>query len=469
MQSCDLISSLKSVRALDGLADHEYAWIAENGVHKHANPGETIFREGDPATVMFFVLSGEVHMRHDRAARQSLVIGRSAQVTGLLPFSRMRFYTGTALAVDTVCVLEIVHSSFDDMLNAIPTMNRRCVAVLLDRAREVTRIEQQEEKLTALGKLAGNLAHELNNPASAVKSSATNLMRELERQKLLRRALDRGGFSPIELEFMHQSQEELSARTVLPSALDDIDREDALTAWFEKAGLGGNSWEVIPDLFEGGVLVEDLERIQKQLGAAHLMAVLRLFSSSLCVKKMGRNISSAADRIFEISRAVKDYAYMDQAPIQDVDLSLALENTLTMLRPRLSGIHVNVDVARDLPLVSAYGSELNQVWMALLENAIDSIDEYAPSKGRIDVHVNKSGESILVEVWDNGHGIPASLHDRIFEPFFTTRPPGKCLGLGLDAAQRIVKKHGGYIRIQRCDPGATCFLTSLPIERPHLY
>ena len=469
MQSCDLISCLKSIRVLDGLGDHEYAWIAENGVHKHANPGEAIFREGDPATVMFFVLSGEVHMRHDRAARQSLVIGRSAQVTGLLPFSRMKFYTGTALAVDTVCVLEIVHSSFDDMLNAIPTMSRRCVAVLLDRAREVTRIEQQEEKLTALGKLAGNLAHELNNPASAAKSSATNLLRELERQKQLRRAVDQGGFSPVELEFMHQWQEELSARTVVPSPLEDIDREDALTAWFDKAGLGDNSWEVIPDLFEGGVLVEDLERIQKQLGAAHLMAVLRLFSSSLRVKKMGRTISSAADRVFEISRAVKDYSYMDQAPIQDVDLSLALESTLTMLRPRLSSITVNVDVARDLPLVSAYGSELNQVWMALLENAIDSIVEHAPSKGCIDVHANKSGESILVEVWDNGHGIPASLHDRIFEPFFTTRPPGKCLGLGLDAAQRIAKKHGGYIRIQRCDPGATCILVSLPIERPHLY
>jgi signal transduction histidine kinase len=112
---------------------------------------------------------------------------------------------------------------------------------------------------------------------------------------------------------------------------------------------------------------------------------------------------------------------------------------------------------------------LNQVWTALLENAIDSIVEHAPSKGCIDVHVNKSGESILVEVWDNGHGIPESLRDRIFEPFFTTRPPGKGLGLGLDAAQRIVKKHGGYIRIQRCDPGATCILVHLPIERPHLY
>ena len=140
-----------------------------------------------------------------------------------------------------------------------------------------------------------------------------------------------------------------------------------------------------------------------------------------------------------------------------------------MLRPLLAGITVNVDVAPDLPLVSAYGSELNQVWMALLENAIDSIAEHAPTKGCIDVHANKSGESILVEVWDNGHGIPQSLHDRIFEPFFTTRPPGKGLGLGLDAAQRIVKKHGGYIRIQRCDPGATCILVSLPIERPHLY
>jgi signal transduction histidine kinase len=469
MQSCDLISCLKSIRVLDGLDDHEYAWIAENGVHKHANPGEAIFREGDPATVMFFVLSGEVHMRHDRAARQSLVIGRSAQVTGLLPFSRMKFYTGTALAVDTVCVIEIVHSSFEEMLNAIPTMGRRCVAVLLDRAREVTRIEQQEEKLTALGKLAGNLSHELNNPASAAKSSATNLLRELERQKLLRRTLYQGGFSLAELDFMHQWQEELSARAVVPSPLDDIDREDALTAWFEKAGFKEDSWEVIPDLFEGGVLVEDLERIQKQLGAAHLMPVLRIVSSSLRVKKMGSTISSAADRIFELSRAVKDYAYMDQAPIQDVDLSAALENTLTMLRPRLSSITVNVDVPRDLPLVSAYGSELNQVWMALLENAVDSIVEYAPSKGCIDVRVNKSGESILVEVWDNGHGIPASIHDRIFEPFFTTRPPGKCLGLGLDAAQRIVKKHGGYIRIQRCDPDATCMLVSLPIERPHLY
>lgn len=469
MQCCDLISSLKSIRALDGLVDHEYAWIAENGAHKHVKPGEAMFREGDPATVMFFVLSGEVHLRHNRAAGQSLVIGRSAQVTGLLPFSRMKFYTATALAVGTVCVLEIVHTSFDDMLNAIPTMNRRCIAILLDRAREVTRIEQQTEKLTALGKLAGNLAHELNNPASAIKSSATNLQRELERQKLLRRVFDQGGFSPVEREFMHQWQEELSARTVVRSPLDDIDREDALTAWFERVGFGEDSWEVIPDLFEGGVLVEDLERIQTQLGAAHLMAVLRLFSSSLRVKKMGSTISSAADRVFEISRAVKDYSYMDQAPIQDVDLSLALENTLTMLRPRLSGITVNLDVPRDLPLVSAYGSELNQVWMALLENAIDSIVEYAPSSSCIDVHVNRSGESILVEVWDNGHGIPESLHDRIFEPFFSTRPPGKGLGLGLDAAQRIVKKHGGYIRIQRSDPDATCMLVSLPIERPHLY
>jgi signal transduction histidine kinase len=469
MQSCDLISGLKSIRVLDGLADQEYAWIAGRGVHKHANPGEVIFREGDPATVMFFVLSGEVHLRHERAAGQSLVIGRAAQVTGLLPFSRMKFYTGTALAVGRVCVLEIVHSSFDDMLSAIPTMSRRCVVVLLERAREVTRIEQQEEKLTALGKLAGNLAHELNNPASAAKSSATNLLRELERQKQLRRAVDQGGFSPAELEAMHQWQEEISARAVVPSPLEDIEREDALTAWFEKEGFGADSWEVIPDLCESAVSVEDLERIQRQLGATHLMAVLRLFSSLLRVKKMGSTVASAADRIFAISRAVKDYSYMDQAPIQDVDLSLALQNTLSMLRPRLAGISVNVSVARDLPLVSAYGSELNQVWMALLENAIDSIVEYAPSEGCIDVHANTSGESILVEVWDNGHGIPQSLHDRIFEPFFTTRPPGKGLGLGLDAAQRIVKKHGGYIRIQRCDPGATCILVSLPIERPHLY
>ena len=293
---CDLISCLKSIRALDGLVDHEYAWIAENGVHKHANPGEVIFREGDPATVMFFVLSGEVHLRHDRAAGQSLVIGRAAQVTGLLPFSRMKFYTGTALAVGTVCVLGIVHSSFDDMLNAIPTMNRRCVAILLDRAREVTRIEQQTEKLTALGKLAGNLAHELNNPASAVKirqeiccmtSSVRNYYGVQSSRAVSRRSNSNSCIS---------GRKSSPARTVVSSSLDDIDREDALTAWFEKAGFREDWWEVIPDLLEGGVLVEELGTYSEATGSgtpqSRCLAIILVIAAG--VKKMGSNISSAS-------------------------------------------------------------------------------------------------------------------------------------------------------------------------------
>jgi signal transduction histidine kinase len=176
----------------------------------------------------------------------------------------------------------------------------------------------------------------------------------------------------------------------------------------------------------------------------------------------------ATARIFDLIAAIKDYSYMDQAPIQEIDIAQGLESTLAMLPSRLASIEVVREYAPGLPCISAYGSELNQVWMALLENAIDAIEESGRPDGRITVRASVTGPLMLVEIWDNGCGVPEHLHDRIFEPFFTTKAPGSGLGLGLDMAQRIVRKHRGFLQLQS-KPEATCFQVRLPVEQMQAY
>jgi len=179
---------------------------------------------------------------------------------------------------------------------------------------------------------------------------------------------------------------------------------------------------------------------------------------------MAQAMVDSTARIFELIAAIKDYSWMDQAPIQQVDIPQSLETTLAMLQSRLEQVTVERRFAPDLPRISAYASELNQVWMALLENALDAMHD----RGRITLNAHCSGDSVVVEIWDDGPGIPAEIQQRIFEPFFTTKPPGGGLGLGLDTAQRIVRQHRGYIHVTS-GPGATCFQVRLPIEPLRAY
>src|SRR5271163_960650 len=175
----EVVCGLKRVAQLNGLADHEYEWLARNGVQRHEPAGAILFQDGDPANNMTILLKGEIHVRRQRGPLDSFFIGRSGQITGLLPYSRMKTYGGTGFTSTECWALELDRSLFPEMLAAIPSMGQRCVAVLLDRVREITRMEQQTEKLAALGKLAANLAHELNNPASAAQRAAGGLLEEL--------------------------------------------------------------------------------------------------------------------------------------------------------------------------------------------------------------------------------------------------------------------------------------------------
>ncbi|HEY0786396.1 MAG TPA: ATP-binding protein [Acidobacteriaceae bacterium] len=462
-----IAAALKKIGTLDGLEEHEYQWLASNGTEHVYENGVTLFHEGDPATSMAILLQGELHFRRERGGPSALFVGRAGQITGLIPFSRMKSYGGAGYTVGEVWLIEFDRSCFPAMLQAIPSMGQRCVGTLLDRVREVTRLEQQTEKLNALGKLAGNLAHELNNPASAAQRAASGLLDELRVYGQRKYQLGSICLQPEQLLAARDWQQSMR---VAPREDDQVlfaSREDAILDWLTTKGVT-DTWQISPELTELGVQPSDLDRLAGVLPASSLSVVLSQFASSVRAERMTEAMIDATARIFDLIRAIKDYSYMDQAPIQEIDIPQGIENTLAMLQSRLQNVEVERRYQPDLPRISAYGSELNQVWMALLENALDALENSGRSDCRIIVSAQLSGQTLLIEFWDNGPGIPAELKDRLFEPFFSTKAPGRGLGLGLDVVQRIVGKHRGFVRLQS-EPGETCFQVRLPVDQLQAY
>jgi signal transduction histidine kinase len=468
----EIVEALRSITPLEGLTDKEYTWLAEHGTERRGETGALIFREGETVMTMVCLLQGEVHVRRKNAGPMTYFIGRAGQITGKLPFSRMKSYVGDGFTNGPVWVLDLHESLFPAMLEAIPSMGQRCVNVLLDRVREVTRMEQQTEKLAALGKLAGNLAHELNNPASAAQRSAASLFAELREygdKKYTLGAMCLSTQTSTQLQdWMVRTRAEMASYlskepVETGGPLEVADREAKILDWLEKHRVP-QAWTIAPSIAETRFPLRYLDDFADQFPDEVLAPAMATFASALRVERMAETILHSTARIFDLISAIKDYSYLDQAPIQDVDLPQSLEATLSMFRSRLNGIVVETQFDRDLAAVSAYGSELNQVWTALIENALDAM----PEGGHLQLKTKLQGRMAMVEVWDDGPGIPAELQSRIFEPFFTTKAPGLGLGLGLDTAQRIVSRHAGFIRVES-RPGSTCFQVRLPVDPAEAY
>jgi signal transduction histidine kinase len=460
-----LVEALRKVATLQGLNDEEYLWLAERGIERFDEGGATLFQEGDPATTMTIILKGEIQVQRERGMG-ALFIGRAGQITGLLPFSRMKQYGGRGYTVSPTWSLEYDRSLFPEMLQAIPSMAERVVGVLLERVREVTRIEQQSEKLLALGKLAGNLAHELNNPASAAQRSADGMLKELK--YFIHNSLRLGHLCLTEAQTSDVQEWYEGTLTGLPGkntqdASTIATREDAIQGWLSARQIS-QGWMIAPELAELGVTPAHLDQLPPSITPVMTETVLLQICSGLRAEGMAEAMLDSTKRIFTLIRAIKDYSFMDQAPIQELDVPQGIESTLAMLHSRMEHTEIVREYEPGLPLISAYGSELNQVWTALIENALEAT-EY---KGRLVIKVKVSGQMMLIEFWDNGPGIPKDLQARIFEPFFSTKPPGKGLGLGLDAATRIVRSHRGFLTVES-KPGATCFQVRLPIDHVQAY
>jgi len=201
------------------------------------------------------------------------------------------------------------------------------------------------------------------------------------------------------------------------------------------------------------------------LGGVHETCVsLQFFARYLRASRSVQTLAHSTSRIFALIDAIKAYSNMDRAPILAVDVPAGLDATVQMLQSRMTNVQIEREYESGLPLINAYGGELNQVWTALIENALDALG----NQGRLRLACRLEGELLLVEIWDTGPGIPLELQERIFEPFFTTKAPGQGLGLGLDNAMRIIRKHRGHISV-RSEPGSTCFRVRLPLDQLQAY
>ncbi len=462
------IAALQRVAVFADLPPEQLAWFATRAVERRFAIGELVFRKGEPAEWMSVYLEGEIHSHPDDAALDSYIfIARAGdpetEVSGRLPFSRMTQWGGTAHAVQPTRVL-LLHAGFlPELIQQMPLLAERCVGLMSDRVRGFERATQQRDKLMALGKLSAGLAHEINNPAAAARRAADELTSTLERLRHADLNLCKHQLTPDQRHFIaefeakaieHQSR----ARTF--DALADSDMEDELMTWLEKQNIE-EAWLLAPSLVESGVDKNQLEGVANQIGNTALGDVLTRIAAQLATAKLVAEIKIGTERVSEIIRAIKEYSYMDKVPLQEIDVHQGLDNTLVILKHELKikSINVTRDYAADLPRITAYGNELNQVWTNLIDNAIDALAE----GGQVILKTRREPTDVLIEIRDTGAGIPADIQPRIFEPFFTTKQVGEGTGLGLDSVARIIRNHHGNIRVTS-RPGDTCFQIRLPLQ-----
>ncbi|HWN99493.1 MAG TPA: ATP-binding protein [Blastocatellia bacterium] len=463
----DRVEALRRVGVFADLPEDQLKWFAENVEDRRFAAGDVVFRKGDPPDWLLIFLEGEMHAYWDENVHDEVFILRagdlSSEVSGMLPFSRMTEFTLTGRAVTTMRVLRFPVRLFPELLQRMPILAKRLVGIMSDRVREMTTANQQQDKLMALGKLSAGLAHELNNPAAAATRAANDLIVTLAELRAADLRLCRHELTTEQEDALRAFEDvaiEHTATTVHLNSLEQSDREDLVATWLEDHGVG-DPWKLSGNLVEAGIDAAGLQRISDVLEKDAFDDVLTRVNAQLAAAKLASEIKAANTRISELVGAIKEYSYMDQASVQEVDVHKALETTLLILKYKLrkKSIVLTRDYAEALPHIKAYGSELNQVWTNLIVNAVDAM----PEGGTLKVRTKREPTDVLVEIRDNGTGIPADLGSRIFEPFFTTKPVGEGTGLGLDTVARIVRKHRGNIRFES-KPGDTCFQVRLPIE-----
>jgi signal transduction histidine kinase len=453
-------SELLKIPAFADLPDDQLDWFLSQCKEVKLSAGEIYVRSGDPADSMFVLLEGQFQFRGEFGGQQVVLSTKAGDVTGVLPFSRMSQFTVTGRAVTDGRMLRFPTSLFPELMHRMPLLTQRLVGLLSDRIRETTRIEQQRDRLAALGKLSAGLAHELNNPASAAKRATSQLRQILKKIKDASHELGRRNLTPA-----HKSEIENLETSFIqrneppPDALTAIDLEDQIDSLLRSHGQN-DLWQLSADLARRGIKPVALESLFGNLGPDTARAALVRLSASVEIADLLNEIESSVSRISDLVLAIKEYTYMDQSPVQNIDVVKSLENTLTILNHKLKkGVVVKRDYQKIPLLVNSFGSELNQVWTNIIDNAIDAMS----GKGELRVRTYREDGCVVVEIDDNGPGIPPQVKAHIFEPFFTTKPVGQGTGLGLDTVQRIVKKHQGNIQVTS-EPGDTRFQVWLPLS-----
>jgi signal transduction histidine kinase len=455
-----LVQQLAAIPVFSDVSSEDISWLASRMQVAHFAPGEIVTVEDSPADRMIVILEGEISGRREHGQGDPRTYSAGAgRVTGMLPFSRLTHFPLTARAMVPTTAASLHVSHFPEMLERAPGLGPKLVGVLADRIRETTKADQQREKLMALGKLSAGLAHELNNPASAVRNAAVNLQQAVRALRTAGLHLDKRPLAAEDRIFLARIECDWS-NDHPPAALDSLersDREEAVGEWLEQRRVQ-DARQLAPALVDAGCDLDVLHSLSERFDDETLADAVTRLTASFTVNRLVEQIESGTSRMTDLVRAIKQYTYMDQSSEQEIDVHEGLENTLIMLHYRLKyGIRVIREYDRSIPPICARGSELNQVWTNLIDNAIDAMN----GQGELVVRTAQQFGRLLVEVRDSGPGIPEEIRTRIFEPFYTTKQVGDGTGLGLDIVYRIVQQHHGEVRVES-EPGRTSFQVRLP-------
>jgi signal transduction histidine kinase len=458
-------ADLRPIDLFDELDDAELErWAAVTEIREF-KPGELVAEQGQRQPNMFLVLEGTLQGllvsdgRVDPAGQH--VAPTWIGAIGVL------IETPIGLRIQAETDVRIGFVPAEDALELIlsqPPVRRRVLQAVRPVLGRIEAVEQSRERLAALGTMAAGLAHELNNPAAAAKRAAADMCDAVE---ILASTISRfvhAGVQRDQAEELANMQQDALERAVKNPPLDTLaaaDAEDELTDGLEALEIA-EPWRLVEPLVRAGVDAAWVERVQELAGPA-TTAALEWVAASLTARGLAAELSDSAERMSRLVGAVKSYAYMDRGDVVETEIHEGLDTTLVVLGHKLkhTKIAVERDYDRTLPKVLARGSELNQVWTNLLDNAIGALGD----SGTITIRTRREAECAVVEVADDGPGIPEDVRARIFEPFFTTKPVGEGTGLGLDTVRRIVEeRHKGTISVAS-QPGATTFRVWLPLKQ----
>jgi signal transduction histidine kinase len=450
---------MRETREEQGFTPEQVEALMPYGRESSLQTGDLLFDERSVVDSFYVVLEGEVQISRLDGAEEILIGAHGpGEFTGGLAVltGRTSIHRGRAGAPSRV--MEIDSETFRRMPAEVPDLADIFISGLARRMRFTQRAYRQREKLAALGKLSAGLAHELNNPASAARRASEELGEAILEAQLTSIGHDER-FSAGEREALVALQRETEAgNAALLDPLSLGDTEDRLSDWLGDRGCQ-EPWDMAPALAEAGLDTDRLEAMAGAFDDNSLACGLEWLAGTLDLLGLASEIETSTGRISELVGAMKEYTYMDRAVVGEVDVISGLQNTIIILGPRLKDVSLSREYEKDLPGIPGRGGELNQVWTNLIDNAIDAVD----GRGSITIRAYVEGGRVVVEVVDDGHGIPREAQVHVFEPFYTTKDIGAGTGLGLDIVRRIITGHGGEVFVQS-EPGETCFTVRLPLD-----